>query len=58
MRVKIVSRFKSERFFLVGLYWVLVALHGLCLVAASRGYSLLWCMGFSFRWLLYKVRAQ
>ena len=27
-------------------------LHGLSLVAASRGYSLLWCTGFSLRWLL------
>ena len=26
-------------------------MHGLSLVAASQGYSLLWCMGFSLRWL-------
>ena len=26
--------------------------HGLSLVAASRGYSSLWCAGFSLRWLL------
>ena len=25
---------------------------GFSLVAASRGYSLLWCTGFSLRWLL------
>ena len=27
-------------------------LHGLSLVVASRGYSSLWCMGFSLQWLL------
>ena len=27
-------------------------MRGLSLVAASRGYSLLWCVGFSLRWLL------
>ena len=27
-------------------------MHGLSLVAASGGYSSLWCMGFSLRWLL------
>ena len=34
------------------LCWVFVAVHGLSLFAASRGYSLLQCLGFSFRWLL------
>ena len=34
------------------LRWVFVAAHGLSLVAASRGYSSLWCTGFSMRWLL------
>ena len=33
------------------LHWVFVALHGLSLVAQSRGYSLLQCKGFSW-WLL------
>ena len=32
--------------------WVLVAGRGLSLVAASGGYSLLRCVGFSLRWLL------
>ena len=32
--------------------WVFLAAHGLSLVAASRGYSLLWCAGFSLQWLL------
>ena len=32
--------------------WVFVAAHGLSLVAASRGYSLLQRAGFSLRWLL------
>ena len=31
---------------------VSVAAHGLFLVAASEGYSLLWCVSFSLRWLL------
>ena len=32
--------------------WLFVAAHGLSLVAASGGYSLLQCVGFSLRWLL------
>ena len=31
------------------LCWVFVAARGLSLVAASRGYSLLWCTGFSLQ---------
>ena len=27
-------------------------MHGLSLVAASGGYSEVWCKGFSLRWLL------
>ena len=34
------------------LHWVFVAVHGLSLVAASRGYSSLQCAGFSLQWLL------
>ena len=34
------------------LHWVFVAARGLSLVAASRGYSSLWCSGFSLQWLL------
>ena len=34
------------------LHWVFVASRRLSLVAASRGYSSLWCTGFSLRWLL------
>ena len=34
------------------LLWVFVAACRLSLVAASRGYSSLWCTGFSLRWLL------
>ena len=34
------------------LHQVFVAAHGLSLVAASRGYSLLWYTGFSWQWLL------
>ena len=32
--------------------WVFVAVRGLSLVVASRGYSLLQCAGFSLRWFL------
>ena len=39
-------------FIYVWLRWVFVAVCGLSLVAASGGYSLLWCMGFSLLWLL------
>ena len=35
------------------LCWVFVAARRLSLVEASRGYSLLWCMGFSLWWLLF-----
>ena len=38
--------------FIFWLCWVFVAVRGLSLVAASRGYSLLWCDGFSLRLLL------
>ena len=38
--------------YLFRLRWVFVAAHRLSLVAASRGYSSLWCMGFSLQWLL------
>ena len=34
------------------LHWVFVTVFRLPLVAASRGYSSLWCAGFSLRWLL------
>ena len=34
------------------LRWAFVATHGLSLVAVSGGYSSLWCVGFSLRWLL------
>ena len=33
------------------LCWVFAAARGLSLVVASMGYSLLWCTGFSLRWL-------
>ena len=39
-------------FVLFWLHWVFVAARGLSLVVASGGYSLLWCAGFSLRWLL------
>ena len=42
----------SNFFFFFRLCWVFVAVRGLSLVAASRGYSLLWCAGFSLWWLL------
>ena len=39
-------------FFFFWLLWVFIAARGLSLVAASRGYSSLQCVGFSLRWLL------
>ena len=39
--------------YLFWLHWVFVALHRPSLVAASRGYSLLGCMGFLLWWLLF-----
>ena len=45
----------SSPFYLKNFFWlccVFVAARGLSLVAASGGYSSLWCMGFSLRWLL------
>ena len=39
-------------FIYLWLHWVFIAAHGLSLVAVSGGYSLLWCTGFSLRWLL------
>ena len=39
-------------FFNFWLCWVFIAAHGLSLVVVSRGYSWLWCLGFSLRWLL------
>ena len=34
------------------LCWVFVAARGLSLVVVSGGYSSLWCVAFSLRWLL------
>ena len=39
-------------YFYFWLRWVFVAACGLCLVAASGGYSSLRCAGFALRWLL------
>ena len=51
---------RDDFFFLINLFiylyfwlrWVFIAVHGLSLAAASRGYSLLRYVGFSLRWLL------
>ena len=49
--------FKKNKFIYLFIYfwlrWVFVAHMVLSLVAASRGYSWLWCMGFSLWWLLF-----
>ena len=39
--------FKNYLFIYFCLRWVFVAAQGLSLVVASRGYSSLWCTGFS-----------
>ena len=44
--------FKFFNLFNFWLHWVFVAARGLSVVVASRGYSLLWCAGFSLLWLL------
>ena len=48
----LINLFVSLFIYLFRLCWVFVAARGLSLVAASRGYSSLRCMGFSLRWLL------
>ena len=56
--VKADSFFKINLFIYLFLFiyfwlcWVFVAAHGLSLVAVSRGYSSLRCVGLSLRWLL------
>ena len=54
---KIYGKSKSSFCFKLFIYlfrlrWVFVAVRGLSLVAASRGYSSLRCVGFSLQWLL------
>ena len=39
--------------FIFCLGWVFIVVHGLSLVAVSRGYSLLQGAGFSLQWLLF-----
>ena len=54
LKVKIIVFLKINLFILFiyfWLCWVFVAAHGLSLIALSEGYSLLWCVGFSW-WLL------
>ena len=48
----VVSGIHHYWFFFFWLHWVFVAARGLSLVVASGGYSSLWCVGFSLRWLL------
>ena len=45
--------FFLNKFIYFWLRWFFVAAWGLSLVAASEGYSLLLCAGFSLRWLLF-----
>ena len=44
--------FLINQFIYFWLRCVFTAVRGLSLVAASGGYSSLWCVGFSSRWLL------
>ena len=46
------SLFLSFIYYYFWLHWVFVATRGLPPAVASRGYSSLWCAGFSLRWLL------
>ena len=56
MLVFIFLKFKKSFYFILFIYfwlcWVFVAVRRLSLVALSRGYSLLRCVGFSLWWLL------
>ena len=45
-------------FFIYWLHWVSIAVCGLSLIAASGGYCLLWCVGFSLQRLLLLLRKQ
>ena len=45
--------FKKYLFLYLWLHWVFVASRGLSVVAASGGYSSLWCTDFSLRLLLF-----
>ena len=44
--------FLNKFIYFFWLCWVFIAARGLSLVAASGGYSLLRCAGFSLQWLL------
>ena len=56
--VKYTALIKGSLLFYIYLFiyfwqrWVFVAARGLSLVAVRGGYSSLWCVGFSLRWLL------
>ena len=43
---------RRSLFIYLWLCWIFVAAHRLSLVAASGGYSLLWCADFSLQWFL------
>ena len=51
-RILFFNKFIYFILFYFWLCWVFIAACGLSLVAASRGYSSLWCAGFSLQWLL------
>ena len=44
--------FRLEWLDLLAIFWVLIAACRLSLVAVREGYSSVWYMGFSLRWLL------
>ena len=46
------TSFKKKKLINFWLHWIFVAVRGISLVAASRGYSSLRCTGFSLQWLL------
>ena len=50
--VLFVCLFINLFYFCFWLHWVFVAVCRLSLVVVSGGYSSLWCVGFSLRWLL------
>ena len=48
----VVNMYYIVEIFFFWLHWVFVAVRGLSLVAANRGYSSSRCAGFSLQWLL------
>ena len=49
--------FNKKYIYLFRLLWFFIVMHKLSLVAVSRGYGSLWCVGFSLQWYLLGTQA-